>query len=152
MIALGVLGSSFLSALFPLINIEAILAVAAHNDPLAALWLAAVAAVGQMAGKVIWYLAGANTERFAWVHRRMERPRAKAAMAKWHARAVGRPWYTAGLLFFSALVGFPPYAVIAVLAGVIRAPFWVFLVSGFVGRFLRFWLVVGTTLAILPGS
>ena len=39
---------------------------------------------------------------------------------------------------------------IAVLAGLIRVPFVVFLASGLLGRFLRFWAVVAATDTIWP--
>ena len=118
----SVLGASIGSALLPLINIEAILAVA----------------VGRY--------AKANHES---LHRHLQKPKAKASLDRWHARAEGRPWFTAGLLFVSASLGFPPYAVTAVLAGVLRVPFWIFLLTGLLGRGLRFWAVVTGTSSLI---
>jgi membrane protein YqaA with SNARE-associated domain len=142
----SVLTASIGSALLPLINIEAILAVAVTQAPGHAWALVLAATVGQMLGKIFWYWGGMNVERAPWVHRHLEKPKAKASLEKWHERAEGRPWFTAALLFFSASVGFPPYAVTAVLAGILRVPFWIFIVTGLLGRGLRFWAVVtGTT-------
>ena len=142
----SLLGASIGSALLPLINIEAILAVAVSQTPSAIWALVAAATFGQMMGKVVWYWGGMNLDRAPFVSKHLEKPKAKASLAKWHERAEGRPWFTAGLLFFSALVGFPPYAVAAVLAGVLRVHFVVFFVTGLLGRGLRFWaLVAGTT-------
>ena len=142
----SVLGASIGSALLPLINIETILAVAVSQTPSATWALVAAATVGQMMGKIVWYWGGMNLDRAPFVSKHLEKPKAKASLEKWHERAEGRPWFTAGLLFFSALVGFPPYAVAAVLAGGLRVHVVVFLVTGLLGRGLRFWaLVAGTT-------
>lgn len=138
--AAGLFGTSFASALIPAINIEAVLAVAGAKGLGSPVLLALIAAVGQMAGKLIWYAAGLNTERVGFLHRRLERPKMQASLDKWRSRAEGRPWYTAALLFLSASVGLPPYAVFAVLAGLLKVPLWIFLSSGLVGRFLRFWV------------
>ena len=78
-----------------------------------------------------------------------QKPKAKASLERWHERAEGRPWFTAALLFVSAATGFPPYAVTAVLAGTLRVPFWIFLVTGTLGRGLRFWAVVYGTSSVL---
>jgi membrane protein YqaA with SNARE-associated domain len=40
------------------------------------------------------------------------------------------------------VTGFPPLAVIAVLAGTLRMNFVIFIVTVFVGRTIRFWLVL----------
>ena len=99
-----------------------------------------------MIGKIFWYWGGMNLDRAPFVRTHLEKPKAKASLEKWHERAEGRPWFTAGLLFVSAFLGFPPYAITAVLAGVLRVHFVVFLVTGLLGRGLRFWaLVAGTT-------
>lgn len=145
----SVLGGSIASALLPLINVEAILAVSVSQAPEAMWALILAATLGQMIGKILWYWGGMNLDRAPWVHRHLEKPKPKAALAKWHERAEGRPWFTAGLLFVSASTGFPPYAVTAVLAGVLRVPLATFLVTGFLGRGLRFWAVVTGTSSLL---
>lgn len=142
----SIFGASIGSALLPVINIEAILAVAVSQAPSATWALVIAATVGQMIGKTVWYWGGMHLDRAPLVSKHLKKPKAKASLEKWHERAEGRPWFTAGLLLFSALVGFPPYAVAAVLAGVLRVHFVVFLVTGLLGRGLRFWaLVAGTT-------
>ena len=145
----SVMGASIGSALFPLINIEAILAVAVSRSPSYTWGLIISATIGQMVGKVLWYWGGMHADRAPWVSRHLEKPKAKASLEKWHARAEGRPWFTAALLFFSAATGFPPYAVTAVLAGILRVPFWIFLVTGTLGRGLRFWAVVSGTSSLM---
>ncbi|WP_210440206.1 VTT domain-containing protein [Nocardioides xinjiangensis] len=145
----SVMGASIGSALLPLINIEAILAVSVSRAPGHTWGLLLAATLGQMLGKILWYWGGMHVERAPWVHRHLQKPRAKASLDKWHERAEGRPWFTAGLLFVSAASGIPPYAVTAVLAGVLRVPLWIFLVTGVLGRGLRFWAVVAGTSSLL---
>lgn len=145
----SILGASIGSALLPLINIEAILAVAVSQRPSAMWGLLVAASVGQMIGKIVWYWGGMHLDRAPFVRKHLEKPKAKASLAKWHERAEGRPWFTAGLLLFSAFSGFPPYAVTAVLAGVLRVHFAVFLVTGLLGRGLRFAAVVAGTTSLM---
>jgi len=147
--ALAVFGLAVASALIPLINIEAIIVLAASQGQVPTWLLVVGASVGQMVGKLLWYYGGREVDRFGFVARRMERPRAQASMAKWRLRTEGRPWFCAGLLFVSAVTGFPPYAVLAVLAGALRVPIPVFLVTGLLGRAVRFWAVIGGTTTIL---
>ncbi|MFC6154428.1 hypothetical protein [Nocardioides yefusunii] len=142
-VLLSLLLSAFASALIPVINIEAILVVADAKTDVPMFALALAAGVGQMAGKWLWYWGGTNVERASWVRTYMEKPKAQASLAKWQERAEGRPVFTGGLLFLSAWGGIPPYAVLSVLAGVIKVRLWVFLVTGLAGRTLRFWTVLG---------
>ena len=145
MLVWSVFGASIVSALVPVVNIEAILAVAASREPEIVLGFVVAATLGQMLGKLLWYWGGQHVDRAPWVHRHLEKPKAKAALDRWHARAEGRPWFTAGLLFVSASLGVPPYALTAVLAGMLRVPVLVFLVTGILGRGLRFWAIVSGT-------
>ena len=135
------------SALVPVLNVEAYVAVAANSHP--PVVIALVAAVGQMVGKTLWYYAGAHADKLPYIRRKMDKPKAQASMEKWTERTQGRPWFTALLLFISAWLGFPPYAVMAALAGVLRVNLLVFLVTGLVGRFLRFWAVAAAASSLL---
>ena len=49
----------------------------------------------------------------------------------------------AGLVLVSAYSGFPPFAVLAVLAGQLRMSLTLFLTVGLVGRWLRFATILG---------
>ena len=72
---LGVLGVAFLSALVPLVNIEAYLGVRGSVGGIENVWLLGFAAgFGQMVGKVVWYYVGASSLSWTWVRRRMETP------------------------------------------------------------------------------
>lgn len=141
---LDLLGVGVVSALVPLVNIEAYLgvrgALAQHPGP----WVAGlVAAVGQMLGKLVWYHLGANALRWGWVRRRMDTPKAQLRLEAWRLRIDQRPVVAALATFVSAFAGFPPFAVLAVLAGQLRMRLAWFLALGLVGRWLRFSAVLG---------
>jgi membrane protein YqaA with SNARE-associated domain len=136
---LGLLGVSVASALLPLINIELYLvglAAVAGSDRV---WLlAAVGGFGQMVGKVIWYYLGANSLRWGWIRKKVETPKAQAKLELWQRRTRDQPVLGALLLFVSGFSGFPPFAIVSVLAGQLRMNIVIFIVVGFVGRTLRF--------------
>ena len=141
---LALLLIGFASALVPLINIEAYLSVRAAVASMQGVWLfSLVAAVGQMIGKIIWYYLGASALNWGWVRRKVEKPKTAARLETWRARTHERPVLTGGLIFVSAFTGFPPFAILSVLAGQLRMSLTLFLVIGLVGRWLRFAAVLG---------
>ncbi len=132
------------SAVFPLINIEADLSVRAAVASVDAIWvMSLVAAVGQMLGKIAWYYLGASSLHWEWVRRRAEKPKNAARLETWRARTHERPVFTGTIVFLSAFTGFPPFAVLSVLAGQLRMSLTLFLALGLVGRWLRFAAVLG---------
>ena len=142
--ALGLLGFAFASALVPVLNIEAYLVgMGALGED--RVWLMAlVAGTGQMLGKLVWYQLGASSLRWAWVRRRMEKPKARQQLERWRTRTADRPLVTAALLFVSAVTGFPPFAIVAVLAGQLRMNLAIFVAAGTLGRTLRFAAFLGS--------
>jgi membrane protein YqaA with SNARE-associated domain len=46
------------------------------------------------------------------------------------------------VLLASAFAGLPPFMVMSVVAGVLRVRLWLFIGTGLVGRFFRFWIVL----------
>jgi membrane protein YqaA with SNARE-associated domain len=140
----GLLGVSLASALVPLINIELYLVGLAAVTGGDRVWLlSAVGGIGQMLGKVAWYYLGANSLRWSWIRRRVETPKAQAKLELWQHRTHERPVIGALLLFASAFSGFPPFAIVSVLAGQLRMNLAVFVSVGFVGRTLRFAAFLG---------
>ena len=142
-LVIGTFLFSIASALLPILNVEAYLAavaVKAHN--LADWELAAVGGVGQGVGKIVWYFAGIHSLRIRWIRQKMETEKWRLSYERWHERIVGRPVLAGGITFASAVTGFPPLAVIAVLAGTLRMNFTIFLVTVIAGRTIRFWLVL----------
>jgi membrane protein YqaA with SNARE-associated domain len=149
MLLLGTFCYCIGSALVPLLNAEAyISAVAAmadnQLDTTLGLWvLAVVAAGGQMVGKTVWYMAGRHALDWAWLARKTAKPRWQAALARWQGRIGDRAWVAALVLLASATVGFPPFAILSVIAGQLRIALPLFLVTGMVGRTLRFAGILG---------
>jgi membrane protein YqaA with SNARE-associated domain len=141
---LTLLGLGFASALVPIINIEAYLAVLASVSELGEIWLLSLAAaVGQMAGKLVWYRIGVSSLGWGWVRRKVETPKAQARLELWRSRTHDRPVAAGSLVLVSAVVGLPPFAVLAVVAGQLKMNLVLFLVLGLVGRWLRFVAVLG---------
>lgn len=130
------------SAVAAFLALEVFLAAAAADGTYPSVLLAAVAATGQILGKLLWYWAGAGTTRLVWLGRKLESPRVAAALTRWRERADGRPVYLALLLLASAFAGVPPFMVMSVVAGVLRVRLWLFVSTGLVGRFFRFWMVL----------
>jgi membrane protein YqaA with SNARE-associated domain len=141
---LGVLGVAFASALVPLVNIEAYLGVRGSVGGIDNVWVLGLAAgFGQMVGKVVWYYLGASSLHWGWVRRRMETPKAQARLETWRLRTHERPVLAGALVFASAFSGFPPFAILSVLAGQLRMQLALFFGLGLAGRWLRFTAVLG---------
>jgi membrane protein YqaA with SNARE-associated domain len=134
---------SVASALVPILNVEAYLAAVAIKAQNLSDWqLAAVGAGGQTAGKILWYFAGTQSLRIRWIRQKMETEKWQLSYERWHERIVGRPVFAGLISFTSAVTGFPPLAVIAVLAGTLRMNFAIFVATVMLGRTIRFWLVL----------
>ena len=141
---LGVLGVGVLSALVPLVNIEVYLGARGAVATVHGIWLLALlAALGQMVGKVVWYYLGASALKWGWVRRRIETPKAVERLERWRERTHQRPVIAGLLVFASASSGFPPFAIVAVVAGQLRMSLPLFFVLGLAGRWLRFAAVLG---------
>ncbi len=132
------------SALIPVINIEAYIAAIGAVGDSYGLWpVSLVAAAGQTLGKVCWYEAGRSSMRWAPIQKKMSSPRWQRQYDKVKRRTDAQPWVGFGLLFLSAIVGLPPLAIMAVLAGQLTFNrFWFFVIT-FAGRTLRFAAVLG---------
>ena len=138
---LGTFLFSIASALIPILNLEIYLG-ALPNAQDRALELAVVAGIGQTLGKVVWYYAGVHSMKLPWLAKKMEAEKWQLSYQRWHERIVGRPWLAGTIVFGSGISGFPPLAVIAVLAGSLRMNFMLFLGTVLAGRIARFWLVL----------
>ena len=104
--------------------------------------IACAAGAGQTVGKIIWYFAGIHSMKIPWLARKMEKPKWQASYQKWNDRIVGRPVAAGAFMFTSSVTGFPPLAVMAVLAGSLRMNLPIFIGTVLVGRILRFWAVI----------
>jgi membrane protein YqaA with SNARE-associated domain len=142
-LVIGTFLFSVASALLPILNVEAYLAAVALKAHNLSDWqLAAVGGAGQSVGKIFWYIAGRESLRIRRIRQKMETEKWQVSYERWHERIVGRPVLAGTISFGSAVTGFPPLAVIAVLAGTLRMNFPLFLITVFAGRTIRFWLVL----------
>ena len=142
-LVIGTFLFSVASALLPILNVEAYLAAVALKAHHLSDWqLAAVGGAGQSVGKIFWYIAGRESLRIKRIRQKMETEKWQVSYERWHERIVGRPVFAGTISFGSAVTGFPPLAVIAVLAGTLRMNFTLFLITVFAGRTIRFWLVL----------
>ncbi len=136
------------SGFVPVVNAELFLVGIAALAPREALpAVALLAAAGQMVAKCGMYLGGLGGAR-------LPKGKRRETLERWHARV--ERWRSKDLLVLvSAAVGLPPFFVTSILAGTLRLPFARFLAMGFLGRLIRFgvvlavpavgrWLVGGT--------
>lgn len=142
-LALWTFGVSIASALFPLINMEVILGgMAATVGEGHAFTLAAVAGAGQTIGKIIWYEVTRRSVETDWVQKKLSGDKVRTSYARWQGRMEGRPSFAGAIMLVSAFGGIPPLLVMAAVAGALKMRMYVFIPTIFVGRTLRFWLVL----------
>lgn len=180
---LATVGVGAVSALVPVVNLEAYLGglalLGAHPSWWQVAAISAAAALGQMAGKTLFFLAGrgvltlpdrlrretadagqqtgaavavagsgsgeptATATATATLAPPSQRSRVRARLAAWQSQLERRPWLAAGLLLVSASTGVPPFAVLSVTAGAAGVGLPTFLVTGFLGRWARFAVILG---------
>lgn len=141
---LATFGVAVASALFPLINIEAYIAgVGALVANYGILPVSLVAGAGQAVGKVLWYEVGRSSLHWSYIKKKMEAPSWKRRYERVYGMTQRRPWTGMALLFASAVTGFPPLAIMAVLAGQLRFHRAWFYALTFIGRTIRFVIVLG---------
>ncbi|MGW7538762.1 hypothetical protein [Amycolatopsis sp. NPDC054798] len=155
------LGVAFGSAIVPLINAELfVIGLCASQHNVHWLWLGGAVAVGQIAGKLLYYLAARGSIRLPkFLHDRLhrERPltprrvrwqlRTKAIRGKIEAlreRCQRHPHWMTGTYGISSLVGLPPFMATSVLAGMVRMRLSTFLAAGLAGRWVRFSLLAAS--------
>lgn len=137
------IGVCLLSALIPVVNAEIYLVALVTQQPQLPWWLVGLAAAtGQMIGKLLFYYAGRGVLRLP---RRLQRLSEWERRGRWAGRLKrfqetcrDRPIWTAGVLLVSAGLGVPPFAAMAVVAGIAQVDVRVFAATGLVGRFMRF--------------
>jgi membrane protein YqaA with SNARE-associated domain len=133
-----------LSALVPLVNSEAYLATVGALVDRYGLWpVSFVAALGQTFGKAIWYEIGRQSMHWSYIQKKIQQPKWQQQYEKARVRAESHLLGAATLVFLSATLGFPPMAVIAVVAGQLGFHRWVFYTTTLVGRTLRFAALLG---------
>jgi membrane protein YqaA with SNARE-associated domain len=147
-------GVAFASALLPIVSVEIFLIGLVTQRP-GIPWVAlgAAIAVGQIAGKLIYYfVARGSLPLPKFMHRKpklkppSERRERWAMRTKrlrsWTDRITERchrhPGWMFGTYGVSSVVGLPPFMATTVLAGLVRMDLRAFLSAGLLGRFIRF--------------
>jgi membrane protein YqaA with SNARE-associated domain len=137
------LAFGMVSSVIPVFNMETYIVVAYAKSDHSALELAFVGSLAQNIGKLVWYYVCRQSLDVPWFKRRLETPRRQAQLTRWSAYVQGRPLVSGMLTFVSALVGVPPFFVMAMVAGTLRMNVGVFFVAGLLGRTLFFWAILG---------
>jgi len=133
-----------LSAVFPLVNMEAYIAGIAALIGDINIWLVAlVAGAGQAVGKIPWYEVSRRSMDWSYIKKKMAQPDWQKRYEKVKATTDNRPWVGIALLFASSLVAVPPLAITAVLAGQLKFSRLAFYVTIVTGRTLQFAALLG---------
>ncbi|MEU6644859.1 hypothetical protein ABZ863_20185 [Saccharomonospora sp. NPDC046836] len=162
------LGVAFGSAIIPIISIE-VFVIGLMTSESGIPWIAvgAVVAVGQIAGKLLYYLAARGSIRLPdFLHDRLHRqgppsPRRE----RWHLRTKRlrgwlealrerchrHPHWMAGTYGLSSVFGLPPFMAMTVLAGLMHMKMSMFVTAGLLGRFIRF-SVLAAAPAVFAGA
>jgi membrane protein YqaA with SNARE-associated domain len=123
------------SGLVPILNAEIFLVgVAAISPDKSVAAVAILGALGQMIAKSGMYLGGRGMLKLPLGKRRADLDAVQARIERWRSKDL--------LVFVSASVGLPPFFAVSIFAGTLRFPFVRFMLAGFLGRLLRFGLVV----------
>lgn len=126
----------FASAIVPLIHAELFLVgVSAVVSPGALVMIAGLATAGQILGKVAVYGGGCGALKVFGERMRRVTHRCHERLERW--RHGDR-----ALVFVSSLTGLPPFLFVSAAAGMMRIRLRTFVVYGFVGRLMRFGLVL----------
>ena len=133
-----------LSAVFPLVNMEAYIAGIAALMGNINIWLVAlVAGLGQAIGKIPWYEVEPPLDGLVLHPKKMEQPDWRRRYDKVKATTDNRPWVGIALLFASSLIAIPPLAITAVLAGQLEFNRLAFYATITIGRTLQFAALLG---------
>ncbi|MBK0868069.1 MAG: VTT domain-containing protein [Saccharopolyspora sp.] len=145
---LATAGTALLGSVFPLANIELYLVGVLSTVEGLNWWaLGLAAAVGQMLGKTLFFLAGRGGfslgRRLGRMTEAREGGRWAALLEKFHSRTEQHPWWGLGVLFVSAVLSFPPFTVLCFLSGAAGLPLLGFLAVSLTGRAIHFLIVAG---------
>jgi membrane protein YqaA with SNARE-associated domain len=139
------LGVAFGSALLPLVSVELYVIGLATTGKSGLPWplLAATVALGQVAGKSLYYFAARGSLRLPALTGRGERfslrtKRIRAWFEWLTERCRRHPGWLAGTFGVSSVLGLPPFMATTIMAGLSRMSPAVFFTAGLLGRFIRF--------------
>ncbi|MEU4741065.1 hypothetical protein AB0G02_11460 [Actinosynnema sp. NPDC023658] len=151
-------GVAFGSALVPLISIEIfVLGLVTQQPGISWWWIGLAVALGQVLGKLLYFLAARGSLRLPGFMKRKEkqskplspwRTRWKARMEWVRTRCHRHPRWMFGTHAVSSVVGLPPFMFTTVLAGLAGMSSWLFVSTGVVGRFARFSVLAASPAAV----
>jgi membrane protein YqaA with SNARE-associated domain len=122
----------FTGGLVPVLNTEIyLISVSSLAAPVAIWPVILIATSGQLISKTLIYLAGRGVIRFPLKRYEDKMELVKKKFEQWKSA----PYL---FIFISAFSGIPPFYAVTFFTGLIRMNFITFLISGFIGRFLRF--------------
>lgn len=128
--------AAVISAFVPVVNIELVLIAASVALPRSyAPVLILAATLGQMTGKSLMFFGGRGVKF-------LQRGRMKARIDDVGAMMQRRNGALGAMLFVSAATGLPPFYVVSVASGLTGVAFVQFATLGFLGRLVRFSIVV----------
>ena len=134
-----------LSAVVPVISIEAYLVAVANSvHGTAAIVHAIAAATGQTVGKAILYWLSVRATTLPWFRRKISSDKWQRSYDLWRARIEAHPWSTSLLVLVSAFISIPPLYLLTVIAGQLRFRLSSFLAMVFMGRLTRFLIMLSS--------
>jgi membrane protein YqaA with SNARE-associated domain len=151
-------GVAFGSALMPLISIEIfVIGLVTQQPGISWWWIGLAVALGQVLGKMFYFLAARGSLRLPSFMKRKEK--ARKPLSPWRLKWKGRlewvrvrchrhPHWMFGTHAVSSVVGLPPFMFTTVLAGLAGMSSWLFISTGMIGRFARFSLLAASPAAL----
>jgi membrane protein YqaA with SNARE-associated domain len=151
-------GVAFGSALLPLISIEVfVIGLVTQQPGISWWWIGLAVAVGQVLGKMFYFLAARGSLRLPAIMKRKEKQAKPLSpwRQKWRTRLEWvrvrchrHPRWMFGTHAVSSVVGLPPFMFTTVLAGLAGMSSWLFISTGMVGRFARFSVLAASPAAV----
>lgn len=151
-------GVAFGSALVPLISIEVfVIGLVTQQPGISWWWIGIAVAVGQVLGKMLYFLAARGSLRLPAFLKREEKPAEQLSprRLKWKARLEWvrlrchrHPHWMVGTHAVSSVVGLPPFMFTTVLAGLAGMSSWLFISTSVAGRFARFSVLAASPAAV----
>ena len=121
-----------ISGFVPIVNVEIFLIfVSTFFSKSLFLPVLLLATIGQMTAKAVLFFSGMGFVKLSLKRYENKIDDAMVKMQKWKSK-------TDLFIFLSALTGVPPFYIITIAAGIIRLNFFRFFICGFMGRLIRF--------------
>jgi len=125
-----------LSGFIPIVNAEIyLITISSFTTKTDCVFIILISTSAQMIAKSIIYLSGRGVLNVSLHKYENKLGKVKEKFKKWENKSFI-------FIFLSAFTGFPPFLVVSILSGMLTLNFNRFLISGFLGRLLRFSVAV----------